>query len=71
MPIVYIILIGLSLLMDAFSVCLSVGACRKDSHLTVALRMGSVFGIFQFIMPSLDIFWVTIFCASFLPMTNG
>lgn len=51
MPIVYIILIGLSLSMDAFSVCLSVGACRKDSHLAAALRMGSVFGFFQFIMP--------------------
>lgn len=37
MSIVYAFLIGLSLSMDAFSVCVSAGACRRDSCFCVAL----------------------------------
>ncbi len=51
MSIVYAFLIGLSLSMDAFSVCVSAGACRRDSCFYVALRMSSIFGFFQFAMP--------------------
>lgn len=56
MSIVYAFLIGLSLSMDAFSVCVSAGACKKDNCFCIAFRMGSIFGFFQFAMPILGYF---------------
>ena len=56
LPILYVLLIALSLSMDAFSVCLSVGACRGGNYFASAIRMGSVFGFFQFAMPILGYF---------------
>jgi putative Mn2+ efflux pump MntP len=46
-----IVLIGLSLSMDAFAVSISSGICIRDLKLFYAIRASLFFGLFQFIMP--------------------
>ena len=48
---VYILLIALSLALDAFAVSVSCGLSAKGSGLKNALLMGCYFGAFQFAMP--------------------
>jgi putative Mn2+ efflux pump MntP len=51
-----VVLIGLSLSMDAFAVSVSSGICIKDLKPFHALRASLSFGLFQFIMPVLGWF---------------
>ena len=48
---VYILLIALSLALDAFAVSVSCGLSAKGNGLKNALLMGCYFGAFQFMMP--------------------
>ncbi len=48
---VYILLIALSLALDAFAISISTGLSVKDFRLPHALLMSAYFGVFQFIMP--------------------
>ena len=46
-----IILIGISLAMDAFAICLCQGLTTKENKEILALKLGITFGAFQAIMP--------------------
>ena len=46
-----ILLIALSMSMDAFAVCLGVGAARRGDGRRSTFRLAFHFGLFQFIMP--------------------
>lgn len=46
-----IILIALSMAMDAFAVCLGVGAARKSEGSRATFRLSFHFGLFQFLLP--------------------
>lgn len=52
-----IIIIGLGLAMDAFSVAIASGAAYKESHRQLAGRMSVLFGVFQAGMPLIG-WWV-------------
>ena len=45
------ILIGISLAMDAFAICLCQGLTTKENKEILALKLGITFGAFQAIMP--------------------
>ena len=51
-----IVLIGLSLAMDAFAISISYGLANRDFRLRHALTMSLYFGAFQFLMPLLGCF---------------
>ena len=46
-----IILIALSMAMDAFAVCLGVGAAKQNNGSRAAFRLSFHFGFFQFLLP--------------------
>ena len=54
-PMVYvsIILIGLSLSMDALAVAITIGICRSEIHLRHAFKVALFFGGFQALMPAI------------------
>lgn len=45
------LLIGISLAMDAFAICLCQGLATKENKERLALKLGITFGVFQAIMP--------------------
>lgn len=45
------ILIGVSLAMDAFAICLCQGMFCKKGKVSLGLKLGVTFGFFQFLMP--------------------
>ena len=51
MNILEILLIAISLSMDAFAVCLGVGTTGKANHPRPTFRLAFHFGLFQFLMP--------------------
>jgi putative Mn2+ efflux pump MntP len=51
MPLLEVILLALSMAMDAFAVCLAVGALREAQGPRPAFRLSFHFGLFQFLMP--------------------
>ena len=51
MPISEIILIAIALAMDAFSVSITQGMLIKQKPLKLAIKLGSIFGFFQALMP--------------------
>ena len=51
MDIVSIIIIGIGLAMDCFAVSISKGICAKKFFFWHTLRMASLFGVFQAVMP--------------------
>ncbi len=51
MPFSEILLISISMAMDAFAVCLAVGALQETQGPRPAFRLSFHFGLFQFIMP--------------------
>ncbi|MFH2038025.1 MAG: manganese efflux pump MntP family protein [Chloroflexota bacterium] len=51
MNFIEIILIALSMAMDAFAVCLSVGATRRAEGPRATFRLSFHFGLFQFLLP--------------------
>ncbi len=51
MPFIEILLISLSMAMDAFAVCLAAGTLEKTHGPRPAFRLSFHFGLFQFIMP--------------------
>jgi putative Mn2+ efflux pump MntP len=51
MSIIEVLLIALSMSMDAFAVCLGVGTTRRGSGLRQTFRLSFHFGLFQFFMP--------------------
>ncbi len=53
MPFIEVLLIALSMAMDAFAVCLSAGTLRETQGPRPAFRLSFHFGLFQFIMPIL------------------
>lgn len=53
MPVYEVLLIALSMAMDAFSVCLVAGSLHRASGGRSAFRLSFHFGLFQFIMPVL------------------
>lgn len=53
MPFIEVLLIALSMAMDAFAVCLSAGTLRETQGPRPAFRLSFHFGLFQFIMPVL------------------
>ncbi len=53
MPFSEVLLIALSMAMDAFAVCLVAGSLRQASGPRPAFRLSFHFGLFQFIMPVL------------------
>ena len=56
MNFIEILLISLSMSMDAFAVCLGVGAARRIDGRRSTFRLAFHFGLFQFIMPVLG--WI-------------
>lgn len=56
MNFIEILLISLSMSMDAFAVCLGVGATRRADGRRSTFRLAFHFGLFQFIMPVLG--WI-------------
>lgn len=55
------ILIGISLAMDAFAICLCQGLATKEKKINLALKLAITFGIFQGIMPTIGYFVGNIF----------
>lgn len=53
MPFFEVLLLALSMAMDAFAVCLVVGSVHETQGLRPAFRLSFHFGLFQFIMPVL------------------
>lgn len=53
MPVYEVLLIAISMAMDAFSVCLVAGSLHRASGARSAFRLSFHFGLFQFIMPVL------------------
>jgi manganese efflux pump family protein len=53
MPFFEILLLALSMSMDAFAVCLAAGSLRQTQGARPAFRLSFHFGLFQFIMPVL------------------
>ena len=53
MPFFEILLLALSMAMDAFAVCLAAGSLRQTQGVRPAFRLSFHFGLFQFIMPVL------------------
>lgn len=53
MPFIETFLIALSMAMDAFAVCISVGALPESQGPRPAFRLSFHFGLFQFVMPVL------------------
>lgn len=53
MTLIEIIIIGISLAMDAFAVSVSNGMCSKGQRFFNALMCGIVFGLYQGVMPAL------------------
>jgi putative Mn2+ efflux pump MntP len=53
MPFIEILLVALSMAMDAFAVCLIAGALNQASGPRPAFRLSFHFGLFQFVMPVL------------------
>jgi putative Mn2+ efflux pump MntP len=51
MPFIEIILLALSMAMDAFAVCLAAGSLEETQGPRPAFRLSFHFGLFQFIMP--------------------
>jgi manganese efflux pump family protein len=51
MPILYILLLALSMAMDAFAVCLVAGSLPQLQGPRPAFRLAFHFGLFQFLMP--------------------
>ena len=51
MDVISIVLVAVSLSMDAFAVALSTGMCMKKAHLRDGVLIGLYFGGFQFLMP--------------------
>ncbi len=51
MPFIEVILLALSMAMDAFAVCLAAGTLEKTNGPRPAFRLSFHFGLFQFIMP--------------------
>ena len=51
MPFFEVLLISLSMAMDAFAVCLAAGALQNTQGPRPAFRLSFHFGLFQFIMP--------------------
>ncbi|HUH99296.1 MAG TPA: manganese efflux pump MntP family protein [Anaerolineales bacterium] len=51
MPFIEILLISISMAMDAFAVCLAAGALQNTQGPRPAFRLSFHFGLFQFIMP--------------------
>ena len=64
------VLIGIGLAMDVFSVSLAGGAGLRSNIVKTALITGGMFGFFQFIMPIIG-FFVGIPFASFLQTIGG
>lgn len=54
-------LIGISLAMDAFAICLCQGLVVKEKKMILTLKLGGTFGVFQFIMPILGFYIGNIF----------
>lgn len=55
------VLIGVSLAMDAFAICLCQGLIIKENKVGVALKLAITFGLFQFLMPVLGFYVGNIF----------
>lgn len=55
------VLIGVSLAMDAFAICLCQGLLIKENKVAVALKFGITFGLFQVVMPLLGFYIGSIF----------
>lgn len=53
MPLLQILMIGVSLSMDAFAVALCKGACMRKVNLKQCLLIALFFGVFQALMPSI------------------
>jgi putative Mn2+ efflux pump MntP len=53
MSFIELLLIALSMAMDAFAVCLAAGALQQTQGVRPAFRLSFHFGLFQFIMPVL------------------
>lgn len=53
MTLIEIIIIGISLAMDAFAVSVSNGICSKGQRLFNALLCGIIFGLYQGVMPAI------------------
>lgn len=53
MPFFEVLLVAISMAMDAFAVCLVAGSLNKASSARPAFRLSFHFGLFQFIMPVL------------------
>ncbi len=55
------ILIGVSLAMDAFAICLCQGMVTKERKYAIAIKFAVTFGMFQFLMPVLGFYLGNIF----------
>lgn len=55
------ILIGISLAMDAFAICICQGLHLKENKFFMAIKLGVVFGLFQTLMPLLGFYLGNIF----------
>lgn len=51
MHLIEFVLIGISLAMDAFAICLCQGLGSRGNKVTLALKLGVTFGVFQALMP--------------------
>lgn len=61
MEILECILMGISLAMDAFAICICQGLIFKGNKIGLALKFGIVFGLFQILMPILGFYVGNIF----------
>lgn len=61
MNLISIFLIAVSLAMDAFAVALTLGLKLKKPSIQSALTVGSMFGLFQFMMPVIGFFAASFF----------
>ncbi|HNW83664.1 MAG TPA: manganese efflux pump, partial [bacterium] len=57
----YIILLSVSLAMDAFAVSISAGISMQKANKKEALRIALAFGIFQAVMPTIGFFGASSF----------
>lgn len=55
------ILIGVSLAMDAFAICICQGLRLKENKFFMGIKLGVVFGLFQTLMPILGFYLGNIF----------